>query len=440
MRIGAAAIDITPPVGTPLDGYGGRSDVSLGVHDSLFARAIYLDDGRTPIALVVCDLLGIGSALAGRARELIAERPGIPPAHVMISATHTHAGPAGVRGRGEPILVEAIARKIAGAVRVAHRNATDGSLKYGAVELTSIAQNRRHPDWPIDRALDVIAADTPDGRNIATLMRYACHATTLERDNLEITAEYPGEACRTVENIIGGGSTGVFFNGACANINPAWIHQDYTDVRRLGTIVGGKAAALSQELRPVGLNHQAHNIRWDELTARPVDAGCAVSGPVRAASISFEAPYRQGPSADEFAAHLVSIEAEFEARAASLPEAERRTLAAKRSAARGEVLALARTRGKGPTRTEEVQAFALGDNLHLVALPGEVFFETGEDIRHRSALEHLLVVAYANDYPGYFCRPEAYAEGGYEAGVTPFAPEADGLLVEAALRALAAVS
>ena len=440
MRIGAAAIDITPPVGTALDGYGGRTDVSLGVHDPLYARALFLDDGATQIALVVCDLIGIGSFLAERARELIAERPGIPPSNVMISATHTHAGPAGVRGRGEPVLVEDTARKIAGAVRVAHRNAVEGVLKYGATDLSSIAQNRRHPDWPIDHQLDVLAADTPDGRNIATAMRYACHATTLERDNLDITAEYPGEACRTVEQVIGGATTGLFFNGACGNVNPAWIRQDYSDVRRLGTIVGGKGAALSQELRPIGVNHQAHNIRWDELTARPVDAGVAVSGALRSVSLTFEAPYRQGPAADEFAAHLAAIEAEYDQKAASLPEAERRDLAAKRSAARMEQIALARTRGKGPVRTEEVQAFALGENLHLVALPGEVFFETGEDIRRQSGLENVLVVTYANDYPGYFCRPEAFSQGGYEAGVTPFAPEADGLLIETAVRALKAVS
>lgn len=436
MQIGASAIEITPPVGTALDGYGGRTDVSLGIHDPLYARALFLDDGTTQIALVVCDLIGIGSFLAERARELIAERPGIPSSHVMISATHTHAGPAGVRGNGEPVLAEDTARKIAGAVRVAQRNAVAGSLKFGNTELSSIAQNRRHPDWPIDRQLDVLAADTPDGRNIATAMRYACHATTLERDNLDITAEYPGEACRTVETVIGGGAVGLFFNGACGNINPAWIRQDYADVHRLGSIVGGKAAALSQELRPIGVNHQAHNIRWDELTTRPVDAGVAISGKLRAATLTFEAPYRQGPEDAELAQGLGAIEADYEARAPTLPEEERRALGAKRSAARMERVALGRIRGKGATRTEEVQAFALGDNLHIVALPGEVFFETGEDIRRQSGIENLLVITYANDYPGYFCRPEAFEQGGYEAGVTPFAPEADGLLIEAALRAL----
>ncbi len=440
MRIGAAAIDITPPVGTALDGYGGRTDVSLGVHDPLYARALYLDDGATQLALVVCDLIGIGSFLAQRARELIAERPGILASNVMISATHTHAGPAGVRGRGEPVLVEEIARKIAGAVRVAHRNAVEGALKYGTTELSSIAQNRRFPDGPIDRRLDVLAADTPDGTNIATVARYGCHATTLERDNLDITAEFPGEACRTIEQVIGGGAVGLFFNGACANVNPAWIRQDYSEVRRLGTVVGAKAAALSQELRPIGINHQAHNIRWEELTHRPVDAGVQVSGALKAASLTFEAPYRSGPSDDDFVRTLEVLEREYaDAIATGLSSEDRRALAAKVTMARMERIALMRARDHGPTRTEEVQAFRLGDNLQLVALPGEVFYETGEDIRRRSGVENLMVVAYANDYPGYFCRPEAYAEGGYEPGATPFAPEADELLIEAAVEALAKV-
>jgi hypothetical protein len=440
MRVGAAAIDITPPVGTPLDGYGGRTDVSLGVHDPLYARALYLDDGTTRLALVVCDLIGIGSFLARRAREMIAERPGIPAENVLIAATHTHAGPAGVRGRGEPVLVEEIARKIAGAVRVAHRNATGAQLKYGTTGLRSIAQNRRDPAGPIDGRLDVLAADTAGGENVATLARYACHATTLERDNLEITAEYPGAACRVIEQVIGGPATGLFFNGACANINPAWIRQDYADVHRLGSIVGGKAAALSQELRPLGINHEAHNIRWEELTHRPVDSGRMVEGPLGAASLTFQAPYRSGPPDGEMAARIERLETELTAaRAGNTPEAERRAIAARLTMARMERVALGRTRNKGSHREEEVQAIRLGDRLYAVGLPGEVFYETGEAIRQQSGMEDLIVICYANDYPGYFCRAEAFAEGGYEAGVTPFAPEADALLVKAAVEVLGRV-
>jgi hypothetical protein len=434
LRIGASAIDITPAVGTALDGYGGRTDVSLGVHDPLYARCFYLDDGATQLALVVCDLIGIGSFIARRARELIAERPGIRPSNVMIAATHTHAGPAGVRGGGEAVLAETVARQVAGAVRVAHRDALDGALKYGTTPLESIAQNRRHPDWPLDHRLDVLAADTPDGRNIATIARYACHPTTMERDNLEYSADYPGEACRVIEQVIGGGARALYFNGACGNINPAWMRQEFDDVHRLGSIVGAKAAALSQELRPLGVNHQAHNIRWDELTTKAVTAGQLVGGaPLKAATRTVPMPYREGSDDAAMAALIAKLEGE---QRAATPGEQHRLVTARLTRARGERLALARTRGKGSTRDEEVQALRLGEDLYLVALPGEVFVETGEEIRAASGMANLLVVTYANDYPGYFCRAEAYEQGGYEAGVTPFAPEADGLLVDTAAQLL----
>lgn len=436
LRIGASAVDITPPVGTALDGYGGRLDVSLGIHDPLFARCLLLDDGVTQLALVVCDLIGIGSFLAQRARELIAERPSIPPENVLVAATHTHAGPAGVRGSGEPVLVEEMARKIAGAVRVAHRDAVEGVLKYGTTPLESIAQNRRHPDWPIDHRLDVLAADTPAGKNIATLARYACHPTTMTGANLEITAEWPGEACRLIEQITGG--RGLYFNGACGNINPTWIEQRFDEVYRVGSIVGAKTAALSQEMRPLGINHQAANIRWDEFTDKPISAGRLVGeSALRAVSRTVQMPYRSGGSDSDMAALVARLEAEL--RMAVDPDA-RRAVSAGLTAARMERVALMRTRDKGPFRGEEVQAFRLGEGLFAICLPGEVFVETQEEIRQRSGLKDLLVITYANDYPGYFCRPEAVAQGGYEAGVTPFAPEADGILIETAVSVLREVS
>jgi hypothetical protein len=438
LRIGASRIDITPPVGTPLDGYGGRLDVSLGVHDPLYARCLYLDDGATQLALVVCDLIGVGRRLVERSRELIAERPGIPPGHVLVAATHTHAGPTGVRGSGEPALVEIVARQVAGAVRVAHRNAVEGQLKYGQTELSSIAQNRRHPDWPIDHRLDVVAADTTGGKNIATVARYACHPTTMERDNLDISAEWPGECCRVIEQVIGGDTLGIYFNGACGNINPAWMWQRFDEVHRVGAIVGAKAAALSQELRPLGINHEAHNIRWDELTTKPVTAGTlAGDAPLRVAQRGFEAPYRTGPGDVEMARLIDGLERE---QAAAADPDRHREVTARLTRARSERLALMRGAGRGAARHEEVQAMRLGSDLFLVALPGEVFVETQEEIRARSDIENLLVVAYGNDYPGYFCRAEAYEQGGYEAGVTPFALEADAMLVAAAVSALQEVA
>ena len=58
-QAGAAEVIITPPIGTLLDGYGGRIGGSIGVHDDLHARAIVVDDGVTQAAIVSCELIGV---------------------------------------------------------------------------------------------------------------------------------------------------------------------------------------------------------------------------------------------------------------------------------------------------------------------------------------------------------------------------------------------
>src|SRR5579884_577080 len=82
VRAGAATVDITPPVGRPMGGYGRRTEVSRGVNDPLLARTLVLAQGDTEIALVVCDLLGVGTDLVGAIREAVERSAGIDPGHV----------------------------------------------------------------------------------------------------------------------------------------------------------------------------------------------------------------------------------------------------------------------------------------------------------------------------------------------------------------------
>ena len=59
----------------------------------VYAKAAVLDDGKTKIAWVVCDLSGVPVGIVSKSRRIIAKETGIPADHVMISATHTHTGP-----------------------------------------------------------------------------------------------------------------------------------------------------------------------------------------------------------------------------------------------------------------------------------------------------------------------------------------------------------
>ena len=92
LRIGAAELDITPPVGYRMAGYFDER-LSTGVHDPLKAKALVLQQGREQIALVFCDLLGLSLKVSTNARAFASRQTGIPVAHIVISATHSHTGP-----------------------------------------------------------------------------------------------------------------------------------------------------------------------------------------------------------------------------------------------------------------------------------------------------------------------------------------------------------
>ena len=84
LRAGVAKSDIT------------TSEEDVPVHDPLYARALVLDDGTTQIAIVAMDVVSIGDLsdvsdeFLGNVRARIESDLGIPGAHVLVNATHTH--------------------------------------------------------------------------------------------------------------------------------------------------------------------------------------------------------------------------------------------------------------------------------------------------------------------------------------------------------------
>src|SRR5438093_1860930 len=92
LQIGAAEIDITPPIGHRMAGYFDER-LATGVHDPLKAKALVLQQSKERIALVFCDLVGVSLNITTNARAQASQKTGIPVAHIMICATHSHTGP-----------------------------------------------------------------------------------------------------------------------------------------------------------------------------------------------------------------------------------------------------------------------------------------------------------------------------------------------------------
>jgi hypothetical protein len=443
LTAGAGSAIITPPVGTMMDGYTARAEPSQGVHDDLYARAIVIDDGDTSIALVSCDLLGVDRRLVAEARDRAARAVDIPAKNIMIAATHTHGGPAGLRLQGlDEALLDVTARHIAGAIASAYRAKRPAVLKIGAATVDSVAMNRRHPDWPVDTNIFVLLLDDPDPLKppVAAAINFSCHATVLYSTNLLLSADYPGYASRTVERVFPG-LDAAFFNGACGNVNPAWIKQDHAEAERVGKVVGSAAARLIAELRPLGPGQRAHNIRWDEHPELPVRAGVLIDDvKLRVARRNVDLPIKTFLSADEYEGTV----SELESRAKILDDShrdERRRVMEQLTKLRTELMVAQAMRAQsGFELHPEIMAIGFGDGLALLALPGEFFVETIAAIREQAGLRYLPVACYANHYIGYVVPPPAYDEGGYEPGVTLLAPEAEAIVVREAVGLLGEVA
>src|SRR6516225_9075500 len=90
LRVGAARVDITPPV-NPEYPPSGKYE-----HEHLYVRAIVLDNGLTRAALLNADLGNMPEDVWANASKQIADALQCPVENIIVSATHTHSGvPAG---------------------------------------------------------------------------------------------------------------------------------------------------------------------------------------------------------------------------------------------------------------------------------------------------------------------------------------------------------
>ncbi len=426
LSIGVRRIDITPPVGIPLVGFAGRGP-SIGLHDPLYATALVASDGAEPIAIISCDLLYVGAEFTALVRAEVHERLGLPPTHLMLACTHTHYGPpvdpANARSDVRAY-ADCLVHQLAGVVQEAMASQVPARLGVGWGQ-SAIGINRRerrpdgtiwlgrNPNGPIDRALGVCRISNTEGRPLATLVNLAAHPVSQGGRVRLISADYPGQARRVVEQLTG--APCLFLQGACGNINADRMEDDYEPARSLGTRLGCDVVSV-----------------WEAITAS--DA-CGV----RVAAEEQALPrYRYGTQAqaERLAAEL---EAEHQRLVAEGGEpgaiewAERRLERVR--------AALAHWRSGQPLEPihAEFQAYRLGD-LAWATAPAEVFNELGQEVKAHSPFPDTFFVGYANGSIGYVPVPAAYEEGGYEVThACQVDPEASHILVETCGRLLLAI-
>jgi hypothetical protein len=413
MKVGAARVDITPPLGMQLEGYEVRTDGATGVHDRLHARALVAEgaDG-TAVALVVADLIQIDARLQGLIAEQVETRIGIPRERLQLAGTHTHSGPRLL----EPSDAErTIGLAIAGAAAQAWADRRDAVAAVGIGRVEGIGANRRPNGGPVDDRVTVTRFDDLAGRPIATHVNYGCHPTTLGPNNLLYSADYPGVLCRLVDDVVGGVT--IFSTGPQGDVNPGGYSPEgsmvgvvvpwrtFESAERYGRILADCVLDVRRALVPRPSDRAWGDSRIVELRRKRLPAAAVARSAATTARASERAVREADLTADaSYHAVVAAAYAELIADQAADPERD------------------------GPVRVR-ASALALGPLLH-VGIGGELFVALGQRIRAALGDGTTCVAALCDGTVGYIPTAATFAEGGYEPNASVLQPGEGERLVE----------
>ncbi len=421
----AAAVLITPPLGTSLGGYF-TDRKAEGVFDDLYASILVIQKGSDRIVWIACDLLDFTAEFAFPIRKAIAAQLGMPVCAVWMSATHTHTGPVTYGSLVDQSYLSDISIRIVEAVLAAAHQCKPATLEYGAGFDPRFSFNRRYlmrdgtvmtnpgahnPEvvraaGEVDHSLHVIRFRLSEGlysdRNtLAIVVNCANHADTVD-GNL-ISADWPG-ALRSKLQESEGKQTPVsrpapvlVWNGAAGDVN----HFDVLNHRAIQNIA---------EARRIGYGYAETALKVLQQ-ARPLEVNA-----IKALCKTVPVPYRSISAEELAAAQQVIAELKEDPEARLEGHLESQDIAKGNKAIRlmfAENIVDAARKFQGKTQPLEVAIVQLGP-VGIVGINGEVFSEIGIDIRRNSPFPYTLFVALVNGSIGYLGTKKSYTQGGYE--------------------------
>jgi hypothetical protein len=421
LRAGAAASNITPPLGTLIVG-GWTPPPATHVHDELWARCLVLDDGRTRLAIVLCDNVGIPREVFDAAKRWIADEAGIPPQNVLAAATHTHSG-GSARGRSRLLPSDELteyqrflARRIADGVRRAVNNLEPARIGWGQVDEPSEVFNRRwfvldqellrnpfggvdkvrmnpprgsqalvRPAGPVDPQISFLSVQARDGRPICLLANYSLHYVGGVPSG-HISADYFGVFADEIAQRLNAQRldppfVGILSNGTSGDVNnidfrsPGQRLAPYEKMRQVARLVADRVAEAHAK---IPFHDQIR------LAAAQRDLTLAVRKPSQEQLQYFEKVLQR-------------------------PEGERPYHIHERTYAER-----VRQLASGPDSLDvPLQTLRIGE-VGIAAIPFEVFAETGLELKQRSPFKPSFTIELANGSYGYLPTPEQHELGGYE--------------------------
>jgi hypothetical protein len=258
--VGTAVANITPPLGACIAGdANGRT--FTGVHDSLYLKTVVVSDGKTRIAFITADCIGLQHPTVLAIRKGVAAavpNADLDPSHLVIASTHTHSGPdvVGLWGPNpwtsgvDTSYQNALVKKAIQAVVQALANQQ---------EATAICSEGTHGDsWvvnisdttSVDRSIVLLQFIDRKGNSIASLLNFACHPTFLDNASDWVSADYVAGVYKQMDEQLGG--VNLFLQGAIGGwVQPEYEEKTFAAAERRGRELADAGLKLLKNSQPL---------------------------------------------------------------------------------------------------------------------------------------------------------------------------------------------
>ena len=263
---GTAKVSITPETDEP-------------VHDPVYARSLVLEINGERLAFIAVDL---GVFTSENVEKICREKFGVEK--VFICSSHNHTGPS-KPGKGPEYsdLKLFYEKRIEEAVQLALTNLFPARIAAGSRTFPQLGFKRlivredghsreswmgddhylpinpdRIPFGPVDTEVGVLRIDDTNGQPRVIVMNYACHADAVCQ-SYAISADFPGAACKNVEEAFGSQVNCLFVNGAAGNVAPLFtvprrdgpddtFKTDYAPMERMGELLAFETIKTARSL------------------------------------------------------------------------------------------------------------------------------------------------------------------------------------------------
>lgn len=430
MKAGFSKIDITPPLGSVLNGYY-KERYADHVIEPLYATTLALSDGDNTILAISLDISEILQVDTDDIRTRVSKATNVPFEAVFIACIHTHTAPviSEIRSffKRDESYYEFFCKKICESAKYAIQDLKNASASYSRSEAKGISFVRRFRTKdgiavtnPSPKIMDRIVGPigTPDesvtlvkltrtGDSEILIVSFATHPDVI--GGTGICPDWPGFMRNAVEGALtdaadGNGVRVIFFNGAQGDVNHhdkmnGIVRKGVEHSRHMGRVLAGAVLSCYTYTTPIGSDKVFFKQKMVQVeVAKGTDEQVQIAGEI-------QDKYLKNEDISSYPFNIVMA---------------RKYL---------------RLEYCKPTLDLNVVCVGFGD-VAFVGLPGEPFTQIGRDIKNSSPFTVTLPCCNANGSEGYFPTDDALLESGYEAQSSLFLPGVAPKLVECSLSIL----